>query len=317
MSVTWKDTAFHFTVTTDAFEAEAEPLLKRLREPVLRALRDSGVHAESLNQIVLVGGATRMPVVRRAVTRMFGRFPAATVNPDEAVAIGAAIQAGLKSRDAALKEVVLTDVCPYTLGVNIAERLPNGSYRSGIFAPIIERNTVVPTSREHSFYTIENNQQKVVFNIYQGESRLVADNIQLGQQEIPIPRAPAGEIEVRCRCSYDINGLLEVDLFVPKTGERRELVIVDDDELTAAEIEGRRTALAGLKQHPREAAANRAAFARAQRCFEDQLGDRRAYVGRLIALFENALDTQDPRAADQARVDLLRALDEIEGETWL
>jgi molecular chaperone HscC len=317
MSVIWKDTPYHFTVTTDAFEAEVEPLLKRLREPVLRALRDSGIHGESLKQIVLVGGATRMPVVYRAVARMFGRFPARTVNPDEAVALGAAVQAGLKSRDAALKEVVLTDVCPYTLGVDVSERLPNGQHRTGIFSPIIERNTVVPTSREQSFVTMQDNQQKVVFGVYQGESRLVADNILLGKQEIPVPRGRAGEIEVFCRFSYDINGLLEVDLHVPKTGEKRQLVIIDDDEITPAELDGRRAALALLKQHPREADANRAALARASRCFENQLGDVRHWVGRLIGAFEAALEGQDPRAIDTARADLLRELDKIEGETWL
>jgi molecular chaperone HscC len=267
MSLVWKDEAFACPITTEAFEHEAEPLLKRLREPVLRALRDSGVRADTLNQVVMVGGATRMPVVRRAVTRMFGRFPATTVNPDEAVAVGAAIQAALKSRDAALKEVVLTDVCPYTLGVETSHRQPDGSRRHGLFAPIIERNTVVPTSRSHVFSTADDNQLKVTFRIFQGESRLVADNILLGEVTIPVPRAPAGEIGIDCRFSYDINGLLEVDLHVPKTGERRDLVIVDDEDISPEELEHRRAALAQLKQHPREADANRAAMARAERCF--------------------------------------------------
>ena len=317
MSLIWKDKAYEFPVFADDFERAAEPLLKRLREPVLRALRDSNIRADALDQVVMVGGSTRMPVVRRAVTRMFGRFPATSVNPDEAVAVGAAVQAGLKSRDSALNEVVLTDVCPYTLGVDVAERTAAGSLRQGIFAPIIERNTVVPTSRNHSFTTLADNQAKVTFHVYQGESRLVSDNILLGEVEIPVPKAPAGTIEIDCRFSYDINGMLEVDVHVPQTGERRELVIVEEEGLTAAELEKRRAALAGLKHHPRESDANRAAMARAARCYEDRLGDARAYVGRLIVMFENALDTQDPRICEQARGELLKALDALEGETWL
>jgi molecular chaperone HscC len=317
MSLVWRDEAFQVTITTEDFETAAEPLLKRLREPVLRALRDSAIRAESLKEIVMVGGATRMPVVRRTVTRMFGRFPATAVNPDEAVALGAAIQAGLKSRDVALKEVVLTDVCPYTLGVDVAEHGPGNSLRHGVFSPIIERNTVVPTSRMQSYQTLQDNQRKVEFNIYQGESRLVADNIHLGKVDVPVPGAPAGQISVECRFSYDINGLLEVDIHVPKTGERRELIIVDEDEMSLADFDKRRAALSALKQHPRDADANRAAMARAQRCYEDQLGDRRAFVGDAIARFENALETQDPRTADAARAQLTRALDSIEGETWL
>lgn len=114
-------------MTAGLFEERAAPLLSRLRDPVLRSLRDSGIDSRSLAEIILIGGATRMPIVRRAVTRMFGRFPNATINPDEAVAIGAAVQAELKARDVALKEVVLTDVCPFSLGVSHSRRLPDGS----------------------------------------------------------------------------------------------------------------------------------------------------------------------------------------------
>jgi molecular chaperone HscC len=97
---------------------------------------------------------------------MFGRFPSAGPNPDEAIAIGAAVQAGLKARDAALKDVVMTDVCPYTLGVDTGEQRADGSLQGGIFAPIIERNTVIPASREKRFATLQDNQREVVFNVY-------------------------------------------------------------------------------------------------------------------------------------------------------
>jgi len=317
MAVTWKDQTYEWTVTTDEFETLCAPLITRLKEPVLRSLRDASIRADDLKEVVLVGGATRMPVVRKAVTKMFGRFPSHAVNPDEAVARGAAIQAGLKARDAALKEVVLTDVCPYSLGVEISERLPNGSIRNGVFSPILERNTVIPASRVNGYSTMQDNQRQVVLNVYQGESLNVADNVYLGQLNVPVPPAKAGQVPLDVRFTYDINGLLEVDVHVPTTGHRHELVIVDNEGLSEAEIKKRREALALLKIHPREADANKAALARAARCYEDFLGDVRTYVAALVGEFEAVLEKQDPREVEAAREKLLKALDGLEGETWL
>ena len=317
MSVTWKDQSYEAEVTTDQFEAAAASLIGRLREPVLRALRDSGIRAEALNEVVLVGGSTRMPLVRRAVTRMFGRFPSHAVHPDEAVAVGAAVQAGLKSRDVALKEVVMTDVCPYTLGVEAAETGPGNQMRVGLFSPIIERNTIIPASRVERYFTIRENQRQVDINIYQGEARQVADNVLLGQLRVDTPPGRQGEICVDVRFTYDINGLLEVEVHVPSTGRRFELVILGDDSMTPDQVAKRRAALAELKQHPRDSDANRHALARAQRCYEAFLGEERAMVSAWIGQFEACLDRQDPRAIDQARTELLKALDALEGETWL
>ena len=317
MDIVWKDTAYSHDVTTDGFETLAAQLLDRLKEPVLRAVRDSNLRPADLSEIVLVGGATRMPLVRRTVTRMFDRFPSHAVNPDEAVAMGAAVQAGLKARDAALREVAVTDVCPYSLGVDISERLENGNIRNGLFAPIIERNIAVPASRVESFGTMANGQTAVEFGIYQGESRYVSDNIKLGKLSIPVPPRPAGEVQVECRFTYDINGLIEVDVHVPLTGERRQLVIVDEDGPTGVDLEKQRKALEALKVHPREGDANRALLARAGRCYENFLGDKRTIVGQLISQFETVLDAQDPRHIERARVELTQALDRLEGETFL
>ena len=318
MSVIWRDRPHELEVSAATFAEACQPLIDRLRSPVLQALHDSSVQAAQLSEIVLVGGATRMPVVRKAVTKMFGRFPAASVHPDEAVAIGAAIQAGLKSRDADLKEVVLTDVCPYTLGVAISERLPSGARESGIFAPIIERNTTVPTSRERVFSTISDGQKTVELEVYQGESRKVESNIHLGKLQIPVPYGRAGEIAVHCRFSYDINGILEVDLHVPATGQKRQLVIVDDpDTLDADELARRRSVLAALKVHPKDDDANRALLARIERCYEQALGERRERIGQWILQFNAILEDQNPRQISEARERLSATLDELEGESYL
>jgi molecular chaperone HscC len=318
MQVVRDGKAYEHTITAEAFEKAADGLIERLRTPIVRALRDGKVKADMLDEIVLVGGATRMPLVRRAVTKMFGRFPDAHVNPDEAVAIGAAIQAGLNGKDAALKEVVLTDVCPYTLGIDTGERLPSGAIRTGLFAPVIERNTIVPASRERTFATIADEQRVVKVNIYQGESRQVSDNVHLGAIEIPVPAGKAGQVAVNCRFSYDVNGLLEIDLHVPSTGERRQLVIVDDpDAVDPAELERRRSALAALKVHPRDDQINMAILARLERCFEQSLGERRERIGQWMSQFTAVLESQDPRAIADARQKLTSAMDSIEGESFL
>jgi len=132
-----------------------------------------------------------------------------------------------------------------------------------------------------------------------------------------VPPAPAGEVDVNVRFTYDINGMLEVDVDVPRTGERRALVLVDEESAAAVDLEKRRAELAALKQHPRDADVNKAALGRALRCFENFLGEERQYVSQATAQFESVLEGQDPREVERAREKLLATLDALEGETWL
>ena len=305
-------------ITDGEFESACTGLLDRLRDPVVRALRDSSIEASELSDIVLVGGATRMPVVRKAITRLFGRFPNSSVHPDHAVALGAAIQAGLVGRDEALDEIRITDVCPFTMGVEVAEQDAYGGLQKGLFSPIIERNTPVPASRVQSYATLGDNQKKIEFGIYQGEAREVSGNVKLGDLVVAVPPRPAGEVAVEVRFSYDSSGLLEVDVHVPLTGETRNLIIVDEeDRVDKKDLEKRRAALARLKHHPREEAGNVAVMARAERCYEDHIGELRQMIGHWITQFAGALDTQDPRTIADARAALVSRLDEIESASPL
>jgi molecular chaperone HscC len=317
MSVVWDGRQDEMEVTAAAFESGSEKLLAKMRNPILRSLHDGRIRPEEIDEIVLVGGATRMPLIRRTVTKMFNRFPSTAVDPDLAVARGAAVQAALKARDAAFKEVVLTDVCPYTLGIAVLEWLPNGGTRDNIFAPIIERNTTIPASRAKTFVTVSDHQEKILIRVYQGEARDVAGNISLGQLSIPVPPRPAGQVEIECRFTYDINGLLEVDVQIPETGERRDLVIADDEGELAENFEERRSNLAALKIYPRDEDINRATSARAGRCFEESLGDQRYLVSQMTTRFEAALESQDPKTIMATRADLVRVLDQLEGRPVL
>ncbi|HEX4911645.1 MAG TPA: molecular chaperone HscC, partial [Permianibacter sp.] len=192
MTLRWQDQEWQKQYSEDDFLKLATPLLDRLQAPLERALRDARIRAAELDEIVLAGGATRKPIVRKLVSRLFQRFPQIGLNPDEVVARGAAVQAGLKMRAATLEEVVLVDVAPYTLGVETSKRLPSGQLDTGHYSPIIERNTAIPASRVETFTTVSDQQKAVKFEVYQGESRLVKDNVYLGHLEVPVPPSKAG-----------------------------------------------------------------------------------------------------------------------------
>ncbi|WP_298470411.1 Hsp70 family protein [uncultured Erythrobacter sp.] len=317
-TVTTGDIQANATVSTEAFEEAAAGLVRRLRDPVIRALRDCHIDVKTLSDIVLVGGATRMPVVRKALTRMFGRFPNSQVHPDHAVALGAAIQAGLISGGDGLEEIRITDVAPFTLGVDTATQDQHGRMHDGIFAPIIERNTPVPVSRIEVFNTIADNQREIRFGIFQGEARDVTKNVKLGELKAPVPPRPAGEVLAEVRFTYDTSGLLEVDLHVPASGLTRNLVIVDDDDKRSQkDITKSRKMLEKLKVHPRDEAENVALLTRAERAYEGFIGPQRDFIGQWLTEFKGALEKQDPRLISEARDALVKVLDELEGNSPL
>jgi molecular chaperone HscC len=318
LAVTLDDQSYRCEIEASEFETQVAGLVSRLRDPVLRALRDSRIRAEELSDIVLVGGATRMPVVRKAITTMFGRFPNHRVHPDQAVALGAAVQAGLLSRDAALDEIRMTDICPYTLGIEEAVFDHQGRMQGTQFSPIIERNTPIPASRSRNYSTIQDNQREVKVRVFQGESRRISEDVELGDIAVSVPPRPAGQVSIDVRFSYDTSGILEVDVSVPITGQSHNLVIVDDPSaMNPEELQRRREALAALKKHPREDEEILLLLNRAERCYEEFIGAQRDHIGERIRNFSEVVDGQDPRAIALAREEFSRALDQIEQERFL
>lgn len=320
MIMTVEDVTYRWSVTQAAFEALCEPLFQRFRDPIERAVRDAKLRIKTLDEVVLVGGATRMPIFRQLMTRLLGRFPSVQMNPDETIAIGAAIQAGLVAEDAALDEVILTDVAPYSMGVDTTIAIRDNHYQHGVFAPIIERNTVIPTSKVHTFSPMNDQQTQVQFNIYQGEARLTRDNIKLGELSVTLPssyRGKATQLPIDVRFSYDINGLLEVDIDMEDSQQRYNLVIQNGaKQLSSEEIDRSRDRLANLKVHPRDQAQNRSLLARAERLYAQHLGFEREQLSRLIGWYESILDEQDTQKIRQANTDLERSLQQFEREDW-
>ena len=291
------------------FEEAAQPLLRRMRAPIERTVSDARVDPQTIDQIVLVGGATRMPMARALVARLFGRFPLIHPRPDHVVGLGAAVQAGLKARHAALADVVMTDVCPFTLGISVRD--PSAPDQRTM-SPLIERNAVVPISRAGRYYTVSDNQTGIVIEVFQGENLRPAQNVKIGELRMPVPPAPAGREGVDVRFTYDVNGALEVEVVAETTGQRERRVFRNEANLSLEELDRRFLALAAIKAPPRDQAEKRALIARAERLYAESLGAAREHIKRLLGEFEMALAEQQLRDAAALRGGFAEALDGFE-----
>ena len=284
------------------YEEACGDLLERIRKPVKRSLADAHVRLSDIDKVVLVGGATKSPIIRRFVSKLFKMLPDTNINPDEAVALGAAIQGAMKERRDAIKEVILTDVCPFTLGTEVVREWDENRFENGVFCPIIERNTVIPASRTERLYTVRDNQNKIRVNVLQGESRFAANNLSLGELLIDIPAAKAGEESVDVTYTYDINSLLEVEVKVVSNQKIMKKVFFGRDvDMTPEEIEERLKTLSYLKIHPRDREENKYLLLRGERVYEESLGEDRIFVESAIRKFEKALNTYDQGIIEEAK----------------
>jgi molecular chaperone DnaK len=208
-------------------EVLTEPLIERLEGPCLKALEDAGISAEELDQVLLVGGMTRMPAVRKKVESIFGKITAKDVNPDEIVAVGAATQCAIMSGE--LAEIVLLDVTPYSLGVRV---------RDERMSVVIEKNTTIPTSEKKLFATTRENQTYVDIQVYQGENEFVYNNVSLGQFTLgDLPQKPSGKINVEVTFMLDADGVLNVTARELSTEREASVKITPSSGLSKAEVE--------------------------------------------------------------------------------
>ncbi len=290
------------TLEREEMERAFTPLLDRIEAPVQRALRDARLRPTDIQEVLLVGGATRMPVVFRLAAKLFGRMPLRTLPPDEAVALGAAVQGALKAGHAGVDDLVVTDVAPFSLGVACSDFL--GKRRiDGLFCPIIERGSVIPVSRVRRFATTVDQQSAIEIEVFQGEHSHTSDNTKLGAYAIDdLPRKPANEVCVDVRFTYDLNGLLDVDMTVVETGEISSFFIErSPGSLSTNQIERARQMMQSLKFHPRDALPNTAALARAEALYMELSGAPRSDLGHAIAMLSAALDGQDQTEIEMCR----------------
>ena len=214
-------------ITRAKMEALVEDLVARTIAPCEQALKDAGIKKSEIDEVVLVGGMTRMPKVVEAVKAFFGREPHTGVNPDEVVALGAAVQAGVLQGD--VKDVLLLDVTPLTLGIETL---------GGVFTPLIERNTTIPTKRSQVFSTADDNQSAVTIRVFQGERPMAQDNKMLGQFDlVGIPPAPRGVPQVEVTFDIDANGIVNVQAKDKATNKEQSIRIQANGGLSDADIE--------------------------------------------------------------------------------
>ena len=288
-------------------------LLRRMAEPVNTVLRDGNITASKLDQIVLVGGSTKMPLVQQYLRYIMKGVPIVTTNPDYMVALGVGVYAGIKERDASVKDMIMTDICPFSLGTDVCnEADESNSYMS----VIIPRNSALPISRSHTYVNSNDGQTAAVVNIYQGEDMYAKNNTKLGSLLVTYPPAKKGERKIDVRFTYDINGLLIVNVRVPFTGEEKELVFLNGKQTDTSDADTLRRVeeLKKLQLGGRDAEGDQLLIARAERIYAQLTGHKRDMVGSAVAHFEKMRSSGRSAETKKAEEELAELLDELEKE---
>jgi len=301
------------TLTRAKFEELIGDLLRRVREPVTQALRDAKLDASKIDEVILVGGSTRVPAVKRIVKELINKEPNESVNPDEAVALGAAVQAGIITGDASLGDIVLVDVTPLTLGVEV---------KGGMIAPMISRNTTVPAKKTEIYTTAENNQPGVEINILQGERPMAADNKSLGRFKLEgIPPMPAGRPQIEVTFDIDANGILHVTAKEKTSGKEASIRIENTTTLDKSDVErmvreAEQNAEADRKRKERVEKRNNLDSLRVQAVQQleekqDAPQDLKDRVQALVAEAEGAIQGDDDAKIEDVQKRLEEALREL------
>lgn len=285
---------YRYDLSFESYEQLCEPLLNKMKRPLIRVLRDGGLSLDEIDRVILVGGATKSSVIRKFITKLFKIFPFISLEPDEAIAMGVGIQASMKSGEILQEEMMLTDVCSHSMGVEVVQETPTG-YIGGIYQPIIERNSAIPMSKEMSFGTVEDNQTQILFSIFQGEHPRVEDNLKIGEVTLELPKVPKDH-QVTCRFTYDANGVLEV-IVKDEAYQILETLIIEEKpgSLSKQEIAAALKKLAQLKVHPKKRENNRLLLAQLDSLYVEYQGDIRQLITQMSISYEIVLEKQDEK----------------------
>jgi molecular chaperone HscC len=297
-------------VTRASFEAWNVAFIERMRACMLDAARQASLTPHDLDEILLVGGASRMPCIARLVEEACGKSPQCRLDPDEVVALGAAVQGALISGHSAVSDYVVTDITPFSLGIRA---LREGSDSDRYFVPVIHRGETIPVSRERPFYTVHPQQKVVRIEVFQGDRRFVDENEFLGQVEVACPPsagAPEQNRRIAVRFTQDQSGLLEVEATVSETGQKASVTFERGRAaLSPEQREAALQALQRLKVKARDLLPNRYLLERANELFPSLSRHQQQQLEPVLFAFEAALDAEDAASVSHTRAHLKQVLD--------
>ena len=282
-----------------------QDIFDRIGKVVENVLRDSARTIEDIDEIVLVGGSSKMPVVALFLQTFLKKKPRMIGSPDEVVAMGAGIFAGIKERKEDIKDLVLTDICPFTLGVNVVNRSQEDN---PIMSPVIERNSILPCSKTGLYTNSYSFQQHITIGIYQGEAYYCRENLELGAVEMDIDPVPRGETRLKVNFSYDINGILEVEVIdLVKNQVAKKVLTCNSMRMSDEELNSRLEELQSYKLMPSGGIRTKLVLARGERLFSQLLGVRRIQAAKALEQLQNAIAGQN----DQQIANCLRVAEEL------
>lgn len=275
-------------------------LFERIGKPVFRVLMDAKVTAESIHNIILVGGSCKMPIVQQYLIHILNRKDLEIREPDHMIALGCGVCAGIKERNEDVKDMLLTDICPFSLGIGISDaRFPRQTEQ--LMAVIIPRNSSLPISKEETYVNAHDYQKKICVRVFQGEAMYTRDNIFLGQMEVEIPPMPAGQVICLVRFTYDINGVLEINMHIPLTGEKKQLVVVNSElGMTEEEVREKLKEYEKLKLSPAKDEENQYVLMWGERLYMQCDGEFREEILRRMQYFRYMME-KDPYQIPKVR----------------
>ena len=258
-------------------------IFERMGKPIRQVLADGHISAEEISDVVLVGGSCKMPLVQQYLAHVLKRSDIETIDPDHVIALGCGVCAGIKERNVHVKDMLLTDICPFSLGIAVDNPANPGELKMSF---IIERNSPLPFSRQHIYFPHADYQTKVDLQIYQGESLYVSDNLALGNLEIEVPPRLSVQMPIQVRFTYDINGILEVEVDIPATGEHKQMVIVNKElSMTEAQIQAKLQEFEQIKMNPAKDERNQYIMDWGSRLYMQCTGELQQEIARKLDYF--------------------------------
>lgn len=291
---------YSLTLTRELLKTLCEELFTRMKKVLAKAIRDSGRAIGEIDQVILVGGSSKLSVLPDFIASLFGRPPLMLDDPETVVARGVGVCAGIKERSGELRDIVMTDVCPFTLGTSVVN---DDKDQNPHMSVMIERNSVLPVSRSDRFYTTRDNQEKIRVDILQGEEYYARDNLKLGEVLITVPPEAAGKQWVKTTFTYDINGVLQVEVENTSTSRKKTAYVVNPSlHLTEEELEQKLMELSAIRKRLDQSEEEQLLLATAERIFAESTGQTRREAGRLLDLYRGMVEKKsDPARRHRER----------------